>query len=77
MTERTRIDRPHSRFVDHLPDLITEEDYRDPPDRKKVRIRITITTNGVEILGDSMYAPLLERLLGEAGADEIERMLCG
>lgn len=64
------------RFVAHLPDLITDEDYLQP-EVKRVRLRITVTDEGIEILGDSMYAPLLEKLLAEVGAEEIERMLCG
>lgn len=64
------------RFVAHLPDLITDEDYLEP-EVKRVRLRISVTNDGIEILGDSMYAHLLEKLLGEAGASEIERMLCG
>ncbi|MET0649055.1 MAG: radical SAM-modified peptide, FtsH ternary system-associated [Pyrinomonadaceae bacterium] len=67
---------PRHRFVDHLPDLITVEDYRTP-EQKRVRVRITITDEGVEILGDSMYAALLEELLARTGAAEVERMLCG
>jgi len=66
-----------TRFVAHLPDLITEEDYSDPPGQQKIRLRISMTEDGVEILGDSMYAPLLEELLAKLGADEVERMLCG
>jgi hypothetical protein len=64
------------RFVAHLPDLITDEDYLQP-EVKRVRLRITVTDEGIEILGDSMYAPILEKLLAEVGAEEIERMLCG
>jgi hypothetical protein len=75
MSERGR-KQPPLRFVEHLPDLITDEDYLQP-EIKRVRLRITVTDDGIEILGDSMYAPLLERLLAEAGAEEIERMLCG
>jgi hypothetical protein len=67
---------PRLRYVAHLPDLITDDDYLRP-EVKKVRVRITLTDEGVEILGDSMYAGLLEKLLAQAGADEIERMLCG
>ncbi|HEY0385897.1 MAG TPA: radical SAM-modified peptide, FtsH ternary system-associated, partial [Pyrinomonadaceae bacterium] len=69
-------DGPPLRFVAHLPDLITDDDYLQP-EVKRVRLRITVTDEGIEILGDSMYAPLLEKLLAEAGAEEIERMLCG
>jgi FtsH ternary system-associated peptide len=68
--------RPPLRFVAHLPDLITDEDYLEP-EVKRVRLRITVTDDGIEILGDSMYAHLLEKLLAQAGAEEIERMLCG
>lgn len=69
--------RPRTQFVAHLPDLITETDYLDPPDYQKVRLRISPTMDGVDILGDSMYVKLLEALLIDLGADEIERMLCG
>ena len=66
-----------TRFVDHLPDLITPEDYRDPPGKKKIRIRISLTGDGVEVLGDTMHAPLLEALLRDMGAAEIQKMPCG
>ncbi len=68
---------PKTRFVDHLPDLITEADYQDAPEKKKIRIRISLTSEGVEILGDTMHAPLLEQLLGQTGAQEIQKMPCG
>ena len=66
-----------TRFVSHLPDLIKEEDYLECTEEKKIRLRIEMTDEGVEILGDSMYAHLVEELLAQLGADEIERMLCG
>jgi hypothetical protein len=69
-------DGPQLRFVERLPDLITDEDYLQP-EVKRVRLRISVTDDGIEILGDSMYAALLEKLLTQAGAEEIERMLCG
>jgi hypothetical protein len=68
---------PKTRFVNHLPDLMTEEDYCDSSEQAKIRVRIEMTNEGVEILGDSMYAYLVEELLVELGADEIEKMLCG
>jgi hypothetical protein len=68
---------PRTRFVAHLPDLITPEDYATPADKKKIRIRITCTDKGIEILGDSPHVPLLVDLLTQAGAAEIEMMLCG
>jgi hypothetical protein len=74
--KESRIDGPQLRFVERLPDLITDEDYMQP-EVKRVRLRISVTDDGIEILGDSMYAALLEKLLAEAGAEEIERMLCG
>jgi hypothetical protein len=65
-------------FVDHLPDLITEEDYlSDSPGQKKVRVQIRITDEGVDVLGDSMYAHLVEELLAQLDTATIERMLCG
>jgi hypothetical protein len=70
-------DRPTARFVAHLPDLITAEDYAAPPGVKKVRVRITITEEGVEILSDSPYPALLEALLAQAGVEEVEKVLCG
>ncbi|HEX8141242.1 MAG TPA: radical SAM-modified peptide, FtsH ternary system-associated [Pyrinomonadaceae bacterium] len=75
MSERGA-ERPPLRFVAHLPDLITDEDYLQP-EVKRVRLRIAVTEDGIEILGDSMYAPLLEKLLAQLGVEEIERMLCG
>lgn len=76
MSEGEEGRRARLRFVAHLPDLITDEDYLQP-EVKRVRLRITVTDEGIEILGDSMYAPLLEKLLAQVGAEEIERMLCG
>ena len=69
--------RPTARFVDHLPDLMTAEDYAAPPEVKKVRVRITVTAEGIEILSDSPYPALLETLLAQAGVDEVEKVLCG
>jgi NifB/MoaA-like Fe-S oxidoreductase len=76
MSESEKGRPPRLRFVPHLPDLITDEDYLQA-EVKRVRLRITVTDEGIEILGDSMYAPILEKLLAEVGAEEIERMLCG
>jgi hypothetical protein len=66
-----------TRFVPHLPDLITEQDYQDAPQTKRIRLRISLTGDGVEVLGDTMHAPVLEKLLREMGAREIEKMPCG
>ncbi|OUL34975.1 hypothetical protein BV372_12775 [Nostoc sp. T09] len=64
-------------FVSYLPDLITEEDYLLSSEQKKIRVRINMNNEGVDILGDSMYAYLIEELMAQLGADEIERILCG
>ena len=69
--------QPKTRFVSYLPDLITEGDYLEPVDRPKLRVQIKSTEEGVEILGDSLYAALVEKMLTECGTEEIERMLCG
>jgi hypothetical protein len=65
------------RFVPDLPDLIPPEDYPSDPDGRRVRLRIRITDDRVEILGDAMRPQVLERLLEELGAEVIEQMLCG
>ncbi len=64
-------------FVTHLPDLMQPEDYLHEPQQKKIRIRITVTDQGIEILGDSRHVTQLEELLAQAGAEEIQMMLCG
>jgi len=66
-----------TRFVPHLPDLITEADYKDTPQTKRVRLRISLTGDGIEVLGDTMHAPVLETLLRNMGAKEIQKMPCG
>jgi hypothetical protein len=43
----------------------------------KIRVRITSSEDGVEILGDSMFVHELERLLSSLGADDIDLVLCG
>lgn len=68
---------PKPRYVTHLPDLMTAEDYQTAHMEKKVRLRITVTEQGIEILGDSAYPHLLEDLLARIGAEEMEVVLCG
>lgn len=68
---------PNTKTVDSLPDLITETDYLDPPDKKKVRIKISITSEGVDLLSDSMYPVLAEDILREISDDVMEYVLCG
>lgn len=73
----TNNQRPITTFVPYLPDLITEQDYQDAPEKKKIRVRISVTDAGVEVLGDTMHAPVLEALLRDTGAKEIQKMPCG
>jgi FtsH ternary system-associated peptide len=65
------------RFVPDLPDLIHPEDYASDPEGRRVRLRVRITDDKVEILGDAMRPQVLEHLLEEMGAEVIEQMLCG
>ncbi|MEA1922474.1 MAG: radical SAM-modified peptide, FtsH ternary system-associated [Pseudomonadota bacterium] len=65
------------KIVASLPDLIQPEDYRNCNEEKKIRLRISINENGVEILGDSLYVEPLEKLLASSGARLLERSLCG
>jgi FtsH ternary system-associated peptide len=64
-------------FVPHLPDLIEPEEYADHPDGRLVRIRITVTGEGVEILGDSFRPAAVEQIMAALGGGPIEQMLCG
>ena len=68
---------PKIRYVPYLEDLMQEQDYEKPGNGKVVKIKITVNDQGVEVLGDSMYAKILETLLTEAGVKEIQKMLCG
>ena len=65
------------KIVANLPDLIQPEDYQNCTREKKIRLRISINENGVEILGDSLYVEPLEKLLAASGATLLERSLCG
>ncbi len=65
------------RFVEDLPDLIQPEEYPDHPEGRLVRLRISVTTDGVEILGDAFRPEVLEKILAGLGPEEIEQMLCG
>jgi len=65
------------RIVAELPDLMQKEDYFEDVSVKKVRFRLTLNDDGLEILGDSLYVESLERLLRQSGEHLIERSLCG
>jgi hypothetical protein len=69
-------------FVASLPDLIDPAEYADHPDGGLVRLRISVTEHGLEILGDGMRPDQIEAVLeGLAGPDDtappMEQMLCG
>ena len=65
------------KIVAALPDLMRPEDYLAAASVKKVRVRLTLSDDGLEILGDSLYVESLERLLRLAGNHTLERSLCG
>jgi FtsH ternary system-associated peptide len=65
------------RFVEHLPDLITPDEYGGDPAGRRVRVRIRITAEGVEVIGDAVRPDELERLLGALDPAVLEQMLCG
>ena len=72
MTEPAKIN-----YVDHLPDLMTWEDYESAHGQKLLRLRLRVTDDGLEIIGDSPYPHDLEELLAALGPEAIEMMLCG
>lgn len=65
------------RFVAQIPDLIHPEDYPSDPLGSRIRLRIRVSAEGVEILGDAMCPALLEELLEALEPEVIEAMLCG
>lgn len=64
-------------YVNHIPDLMTWDDYEVSHERKLVRFRLTVTDKGLEIIGDSPYPHLLEELLAKLDPAVVEMMLCG
>lgn len=64
-------------FVEHLPDLIQPTEYPTDPDGRRVRLRLQLTDNGVELLGDAMRPQELQSLFQQLDAKIIEQMLCG
>lgn len=68
---------PNRRFVEHLDDLIQPEEYADHPEGRLVRLRISVTADGVRVLGDAFRPEVLEQLLAALGPETIEQMLCG
>ncbi|HLW03753.1 MAG TPA: radical SAM-modified peptide, FtsH ternary system-associated [Ktedonobacterales bacterium] len=70
-------EQPASSYVDHIPDLMTWDDYEVAHERKVIRFRLTLTDQGLEIIGDSPYPHLLEQILSKLDPVVIEMMLCG
>jgi hypothetical protein len=64
-------------FIDQLPDLIDASEYPRYPRGTLVRIRISVTGTGVEILGDGLRPELIEQVLAAIGDGPMEQMLCG
>jgi len=64
-------------FVEELPDLIDAAEYEDHPDGDLVRLRVTVTESGIEILGDGMRPAAVEAVLAALGLPEMDQMLCG
>jgi hypothetical protein len=65
------------KFVEHLPDLITPDEYEADPEGRTIKIRIRPTADGVEVLGDAVRPKALEDLLLALSPEAIEQMLCG
>ena len=64
-------------FAESLPDLIDASEYARYLDGALVRIRISVTDTGVEILGDGLRPELIEQVLAAIGGGPMEQMLCG
>lgn len=64
-------------FVDHIPDLMTWEDYDVAHEKQVVRFQLRVTDEGLEIIGDSPYPHLIEKLLAGIDPHTLEMMLCG
>ena len=65
-------------FTESLPDLIDAKEYSRYPNGTLVRIKISVTDAGVEILGDGLRPELIEQVLSAIGGGEpMEQMLCG
>ena len=64
-------------FVPSLPDLIDASEYAAHPDGGLIRLRITVTESGVELLGDGLRPDAVEAVLAALGGGTMEQMLCG
>ena len=70
-------DKVSIKFVPELPDLITYNDKKNENNHKRVKIKIELTDDGIEILGDSPFDHTLDDLLIQSGVKEIQQVLCG
>jgi len=70
-------DKPKIKYVNTLPDLMTQDDYADTMSQQKVRVRICVSEKGVEIIGDSQIQHLVDDMFEAEGAKVIEKILCG
>ena len=77
MSDQPKPDEAAFRFVPELPDLISPEEYDENPEGRLVRVEISVTADGVRILGDAFKPIVLERMLAALAAGPIDEMLCG
>ena len=68
---------PKVEFVHYLPDLIETSEYETDPFGRRVKLRVRIVEQGLEILGDSQQPKKLEKLLDYLCVERVEQMLCG
>lgn len=64
-------------FTEAIPDLIGPEEYAEHPQGHLVRVRITVTESGVEVIGDALRPRAVEAVLAALGEGPMEQMLCG
>lgn len=64
-------------FVESLPDLIEPGEYAAYARGGLVRLKVVVTSCGVEILGDAMRPASVEALLAALSGGPVEQMLCG
>jgi FtsH ternary system-associated peptide len=80
MTDLAAVTPPSSAghvFVASLPDLIDASEYSAHPAGGLVRLRITVTESGVELLGDGLRPDAIEAVLAAVAGGPMEQMLCG
>ncbi len=60
-----------------MPDRLNADDHEGDPVGRRVRVRLRVTPQGLEIIGDAVRAAEIEALLQQLEPAMIERMLCG